>query len=67
MRSRRAERILEGKALADNEIARACTRAGVEIDIYNDDVHASGEYRAAMVQVFAKRAIKLALDRATSG
>ena len=67
VRSRRAERILEGKELADNEVARACTRAGVEIDIFNDDVHASGEYRAAMVQVFAKRAIRLALERATSG
>ena len=65
-RSRRAERILEGKGLADNEVARACARAGVEVDIFNDDVHASGEYRAAMVRVFARRAINLALERATS-
>ena len=64
VRSRRTERILEGKQLTDNVIDRACKRAGVEIDIFNDDVHASGEYRAAMVQVFAARSIRLALERA---
>lgn len=64
VRSRRTERILEGKQLTDNVIGSACKRAGVEIDIFNDDVHASGEYRAAMVQVFAARSIRLAAERA---
>ena len=65
VRSRRAERILEGKELTDNVIDRACKRVGVEIDIFNDDVHASGEYRAAMVQIFAARSIRKAAERAS--
>ena len=31
---------------------------------FNDDVHASAEYRAAMTQVFAERAIASAVERA---
>ena len=64
VRSRRAERILEGKELTDSVISRACKRAGAEIDIFNDDIHASGEYRAAMTQVYAARAVRLAAGRA---
>lgn len=63
-RSRRAERILVGKQITDSVVGSAGRRAGTEIEIFNDDVHASGEYRQAMVPVYAERAIRKALKRA---
>ena len=64
-RARRTERILVGKELAANVIRNAAKRAGAEIEgTFNDDVHASAEYRAAMTQVFAERAIASAVERA---
>lgn len=65
VRSRRAERILRGKEPADNVIARASKRGGYEIaGMFNDDVHASAEYREAMTQVFVSRAVNVAVERA---
>ena len=68
VRSRRAERILVGKEPAANITSRASRRGGAELaGMFNDDIHASAEYREAMVQVFVSRAISKAIKRATSG
>ena len=65
IRSRRAERILVGKELTSNVISRAAQRGGAELDgLYNDDVHASAEYREAMTKVYTERAVSLAAERA---
>jgi carbon-monoxide dehydrogenase medium subunit len=63
-RSRRAERILEGKKLTDAVIARAADRIGAEYSgEFNSDVHASAEYREAMTKVIGGRALTTARDR----
>ncbi len=65
VRARRAERILEGKVLAGNVIRNASKRVGAELDgMFNEDVHASAEYREAMTQVYAERAITAAVANA---
>jgi carbon-monoxide dehydrogenase medium subunit len=64
-RARRAERILEGKELTEAVIRRAAQRVGVEYDgMFNEDIHASAEYREAMAKVIGARAITTAADRA---
>ncbi len=65
IRSRRAERILVGKELDARIIARASQRGGAEIaGMFNDDVHASSDYREAMTKVYTERAVTLAAERA---
>lgn len=65
IRAKRTERILVGKQLAPNVIRNAAKRAGAELDgMFNDDVHASAEYREAMTQVYAERAISAAVANA---
>jgi carbon-monoxide dehydrogenase medium subunit len=67
IRSRRAERILVGKELTENVVNRASQRGGVELaGMFNDDVHASAEYREAMTRVYTARAVTRAVDRAMS-
>ena len=67
IRSRRAERILVGKELTDAVINRASDRGGAEIaGMFNDDVHASSEYREAMTKVYTARSIARALERASA-
>ncbi len=64
-RAKRTERILVGKELAPNVIRNASKRAGAELDgMFNEDVHASAEYREAMIQVYAERAITAAVAAA---
>ena len=45
-------------------VEKATAAAGAELDGVNSDLHASEEYRRAMVGVFAKRAVLAALARA---
>lgn len=59
------EQALEGQALSAESIAAACQNAGEGQD-YLGDIHASAEYRAAMVKVYAKRALLKAMERAQS-
>tara|TARA_Y100001001_G_C8013295_1_gene310524 strand:- start:972 stop:1826 length:855 start_codon:yes stop_codon:yes gene_type:complete len=54
---------LTGSTLDDAAIGKASAEAGEGVD-FNDDVHASGEYRAHLVTVFTERAIRLASSRA---
>ena len=54
---------LSGKPLTAESIAAACANAGAGLDLMGD-IHASAEYRAAMVGVYARRALAQALERA---
>jgi len=58
------ESALEGKPLTAESIAAACENAGAGLDLMGD-IHASAEYRAAMVGVYARRALTKALERAS--
>ncbi len=58
---------LTGGGLSDGDIDRAVDELGQKIWVTVDplgDIHASGEYRKALSQVYGKRALKLARDRA---
>jgi carbon-monoxide dehydrogenase medium subunit len=57
------ENALEGKPASADSVAAATRNAGAKLEEINSDIHASAEYRRAMVQVFSERALKLALAR----
>jgi aerobic carbon-monoxide dehydrogenase medium subunit len=59
------EKALAGKAAAREAIAAATTNAGAGIKDVNSDIHASEEYRRAMIPVFAARALAQAAARAS--
>jgi carbon-monoxide dehydrogenase medium subunit len=63
IRLEQIERALEGQALTAESIAAACEQAGAGLDLMGD-IHASAEYRGAMVKVYARRALTKALERA---
>ena len=62
MRLSQLESALEGQALTAESIAAACQQAGAGLDLMGD-IHASAEYRSAMVGVYARRALAKALER----
>lgn len=62
-RPQRTEDALRGAALDDKTIAAAADKAGDGVDV-NEDIFASADYRRHLAQVFTKRAIKAALERA---
>ena len=57
------EKALEGKPASAASIEAAAKNAGAKLKDVNSDIHASAEYRVAMVQVFTERALKGALAR----
>jgi aerobic carbon-monoxide dehydrogenase medium subunit len=57
------EQALAGKPASAESIDAAAQNAGANLDDINSDIHASAEYRRAMVQVFTGRALKGALAR----
>jgi aerobic carbon-monoxide dehydrogenase medium subunit len=59
------EDALNGKKASADSIEAASRNAGAQLDHVNSDIHASEEYRRAMVQVFTERALKAALARAS--
>ena len=63
MRLANVEAALAGKPLSDATIASASAVAGDGIDDLNADIHASAEYRRAMIKVFTKRALDAAKAR----
>ena len=63
VRATEAEAALRGSKLDDDAIRSAAERAGSGID-FNEDVHASGEYRAHLTTVYTERALKAAVSRA---
>ena len=58
------EQALAGQAASDDAVAGATAQAGSDLDSINSDLHASEEYRRAMIPVFTRRAIQAALARA---
>jgi carbon-monoxide dehydrogenase medium subunit len=59
------EEALAGNPLSMASVEAACRLAGPELADINSDIHASREYRRAMIPVFAKRALVRALARAS--
>jgi carbon-monoxide dehydrogenase medium subunit len=57
------EKALAGKPASAGSIEAAARNAGATLEDVNSDIHASEEYRRAMVQVFTERALKGALGR----
>ena len=62
-RLRDVENALAGKAASAATIEAAVKNAGATLQNVNADLHASEEYRRAMVGVFAERALNAALAR----
>jgi len=60
------EQALTGKAASAENIDAAARLAGNSVTDVNSDLHASEEYRRAMIPVFTKRALSQALSRARS-
>lgn len=54
---------LAGKAAAAATVEAAARLAGSAVQDFNSDLHASADYRRAMVPVFTERALKRALAR----
>lgn len=59
-----AEAALAGSALGGDAISAAASAAGNGIE-FNEDVHASAEYRAHLTSVYAERAIRAAIANAS--
>jgi carbon-monoxide dehydrogenase medium subunit len=58
------EEALAGQALSKETINAAAKLAGTNLKAVNADIHASEEYRRAMIPVFTRRALNGALARA---
>lgn len=63
VRAGEAEAALVGRAAGDDAISAAASAAGNGIE-FNEDVHASAEYRAHLTAVYAERAIRAAIANA---
>jgi carbon-monoxide dehydrogenase medium subunit len=59
------EQALAGKPLSMENIAAAARVAGANLEDLNADLHASAEYRRAMIPVFTRRALTAAAARAS--
>jgi carbon-monoxide dehydrogenase medium subunit len=64
-RLRTVEEALTGKPASASAVASAVQHAAADLQTVNADIHASSEYRRAMVPVFARRALEAALRRCT--
>jgi carbon-monoxide dehydrogenase medium subunit len=58
------EQQLTGAKAAAETIAAASKGAGADLEDINSDLHASEDYRRAMIPVFTRRALAAALERA---
>jgi carbon-monoxide dehydrogenase medium subunit len=58
------EQALAGAALSKETIETAARTAGTDLKTVNGDIHASAEYRRAMIPVFTRRALERAVARA---
>ena len=60
------EAALAGQPATPETIAAAAAGAGQGVDDLNADIHASADYRRAMIPVFTKRALEQAVARAAA-
>ena len=58
------EAALAGQPASSDTVAAAAAVAGDGVEDLNEDIHASAEYRRAMIRVFTRRALDGALARA---
>jgi aerobic carbon-monoxide dehydrogenase medium subunit len=63
VRLTRVEQVLAGQPASRDAFAEATKNAGADVPVVNSDIHASGDYRRAMIAVFARRALEGALGR----
>ena len=63
VRLTRVEQALAGERASKEAFAAATRDAGAEVRVVNSDLHASEDYRRAMISVFARRALEAALAR----
>ena len=63
VRLSKVEQALQGKAATAGSIEAAAADAGNDLPSLNSDIHASEEYRRAMIPVFTKRALMAAIAR----
>ncbi len=61
------EHALTARPATNETMAAASVDAGVGLAELNEDIHASADYRRAMVEVFTRRALIAALARADAG
>ena len=59
----KVEQALAGQAASKEAVEKAAKDAGAEMTDLNADIHASADYRKAMIGVFVKRALTKALAR----
>jgi aerobic carbon-monoxide dehydrogenase medium subunit len=64
VRLMKVEQALAGQAASVAAIRSAATDAGADLESINSDMHASADYRRAMIDVFVKRAVTAAVARA---
>ena len=64
VRLSKLEQALTGQPATTEAIDKAVANVGADVENVNADLHASEEYRRAMVGVFAKRALLAAIERA---
>ena len=63
VRLKSVEESLTGKAASKETVAAAARHAPAGLSVVNTDIHASADYRRAMVPVFTRRALEAALER----
>ena len=63
VRLTRVEEALVGKPASKATVAAAAQNAGAEPPVVNSDLHASEDYRRAMIAVFTRRALEAAVER----
>ena len=63
VRLTRVEQALAGQRASREAFAAVTRDAGAEVRVVNADLHASEDYRRAMISVFARRALEAALAR----
>jgi carbon-monoxide dehydrogenase medium subunit len=64
VRLTKVEQALAGQAASKEAVEKAARDAGAELTELNADIHASADYRKAMIGVFVKRALLKAIARA---
>jgi carbon-monoxide dehydrogenase medium subunit len=57
------EQALAGQPASKEACAAATKNAGAELQAVNSDIHASDQYRRAMIPIFTKRALEAAIAR----
>ena len=64
VRLTKVEQALAGQTLSPEAVGKAAAGAGADLQSMNSDIHASADYRRAMVEVFVRRAVLAAAGRA---